>query len=825
MAGTGKRWVITLLASLAGFGGCWVGLAAARVLDTGSQIGVASVPLVIGLAIGGAWAERQRDRDPDNRDENDAAENISPGHLVGQLTDGVSIGPGAVLHNPVFRLGRDNNGSELLRDVGARDNAVADRDEPHTAPETGQLAVGVTPGMPAHRAGGATAPGLKSLDFDVLFEQQGAECRARILASPVGNGPDVRFPDAFKDIKLEITKAQDGQPEQQGRNPEDYLEAIARQSGRRLFGAVFGGTAGLCFLRSLDHAGAENAALRIRLQFAECPELTNVPWELLCSTVDDSFFALSTKTPLIRYTQMPAQPWATAVQPPLRVLVVKSEPADYPPLDLAAEWAQVTGALGGVTGPGSLSLTELSTPSLRELRRILARDTFDVLHYIGYGQLDEQGVSTLIFADEVGRGKPTSGQALGVLLRDHESLRLAVLDARQVPDSVSSSVSELAAGLVRRGIPAVIGMQFGMPDAASVEFAAALYWALAGGRPVATAVAEARKAVFSLSPIAWAAPALYLGIDDARFFEVAKSAAPPASLAVTHAEQGDSLSRQRRFYDAEAAYRAAIELDPSLSRAYSGLGEVLDRQGRFLAAKGACLDAIRLDPVLASAYSNLGHVLSSMGQDDAALSACRKAVRLDPSDASAHNNLAFALFSIKNYGEAEAACRDAIQLNPDLAYAHNNLGSVLLDLQRYPEAETACREAIRLDPDLAYAHNNLASALRSLGRLGEARDACREAISIDPEYANAHNNLGIVMMELGMRGEAEASYIEAIRLDPSLDSARTNLQLLRYDTRSAGERNSEDLADGRGQYPEVAPLPNPASSTQTAGLPHAEERG
>jgi len=81
------------------------------------------------------------------------------------------------------------------------------------------------------------------------------------------------------------------------------------------------------------------------------------------------------------------------------------------------------------------------------------------------------------------------------------------------------------------------------------------------------------------------------------------------------------------------------------------------------------------------------------------------------------------------------------------------------------------------------------------------------------------------MMELGMRGEAEASYIEAIRLDPSLDSARTNLQLLRYDTRSAGERNSEDLADGRGQYPEVAPLPNPASSTQTAGLPHAEERG
>jgi hypothetical protein len=47
--------------------------------------------------------------------------------------------------------------------------------------------------------------------------------------------------------------------------------------------------------------------------------------------------------------------------------------------------------------------------------------------------------------------------------------------------------------MVRRGIPAVIAMQFEISDDAAIEFAPALYGALAARRAVDTAVAEARK--------------------------------------------------------------------------------------------------------------------------------------------------------------------------------------------------------------------------------------------------------------------------------------------------------------------------------------------
>lgn len=62
--GVRLRWLIAVLAALACFLGCWAGLSLEQehVLDTGTQAGVASVPLVVVLTVLGAWAERARDR-------------------------------------------------------------------------------------------------------------------------------------------------------------------------------------------------------------------------------------------------------------------------------------------------------------------------------------------------------------------------------------------------------------------------------------------------------------------------------------------------------------------------------------------------------------------------------------------------------------------------------------------------------------------------------------------------------------------------------------------------------------------------------------------
>ncbi len=105
------RWLVAVLAALAGFGGCWLGLAAERVMDTGTQVGVASVPLVVVLTVLGAWAERARERKAPERDAPEGrvsawVEGSPRGQAIGQMGDGgLVIGPGASLPNAVFNLG------------------------------------------------------------------------------------------------------------------------------------------------------------------------------------------------------------------------------------------------------------------------------------------------------------------------------------------------------------------------------------------------------------------------------------------------------------------------------------------------------------------------------------------------------------------------------------------------------------------------------------------------------------------------------------------------------------------------------------------------
>ena len=57
-AGAGVRSRLAVGSRANVFRGCWAGLAAGRVPDTGSQVGIAAVPLAVVLAVLGAWAER-----------------------------------------------------------------------------------------------------------------------------------------------------------------------------------------------------------------------------------------------------------------------------------------------------------------------------------------------------------------------------------------------------------------------------------------------------------------------------------------------------------------------------------------------------------------------------------------------------------------------------------------------------------------------------------------------------------------------------------------------------------------------------------------------
>jgi tetratricopeptide (TPR) repeat protein len=584
------------------------------------------------------------------------------------------------------------------------------------------------------------------LDLDVLFSRTGTTYQAMITRSPAGDGQSVTFGPVLSDLELENFVLKVGRFRSRTRRVEAAPVAAAKQVGGRLFEAVFTGTVGDCLRRSLDRAGQEEAALRIRLRMSGCPELADLPWELLYDRDDDWFLALSDRTPVVRYVQLPNPPRAIPVTLPLRILVIRSEPTDYPPLDLAAEWAQVAESLGELAEGGDLAFTELAAPTLGELRRALMRDSFHVLHYMGHGGFDSQRGGVLLFTDRAGRSVQVTSGDLGVLLHDHTSLRLAVLNAceagRTDPADPFAGVADT---LVRRGIPAVVAMQFEVSDNAAVEFAPALYGALAAGRPVDAAVAEARKAMYTVSPVEWATPVLYLRADDARLFTITTPRTqPPTNKSAAPISGGEQAKRAEPNGNADAAPSTASRPDPAKSTASYNQGWDLYQAKHYPEAEAAFREAIRLDPADAWPHIRLGDVLRATQRYPEAEAAYREAIRLGPANAWTHHSLGNLLRDTKRYAEAEAAFREAIRLNPTDAWPHMRLGKVLYDTKRYTEAEAAFREAIRLEPANIWPHKDLGNLLYATKRYAEAEAAFREAIRLDPADAWAKDQLNLL---------------------------------------------------------------------------------
>lgn len=99
---------------------------------------------------------------------------------------------------------------------------------------------------------------------------------------------------------------------------------------------------------------------------------------------------------------------------------------------------------------------------------------------------------------------------------------------------------------------------------------------------------------------------------------------------------------QRNYDRAIAAYREALQLDPSFVDARNGLGAVYLAQGRYDDAVRELRAAIAIAPHLAYLHNNLGYAYLLRGSNEPAISAFQEAVRLDPGQQRALQNLKLA---------------------------------------------------------------------------------------------------------------------------------------------------------------------------------------
>jgi formylglycine-generating enzyme required for sulfatase activity len=306
---------------------------------------------------------------------------------------------------------------------------------------------------------------------------------------------------------------------------EDLDETRLQNFGRCLFEALFDEEVGSVYRSSLGQVRGYEAGLRVRLRL-EAPELGALPWEYLYDPEEDRFLAISPETPVVRYVPMRSATRPTAVTPPLRLLVVISNPGDIrdaQPLDVAQERSIIQAALRERVDQGLVQLRLLDRAVVAEMTQAMRNFRPHVFHFVGHGQF-EADQAFLMLEDEDGCALPMGELAFREFFLGTSEARVAVLNACQTATTSSARpLAGLAPRILQRDLSAVVAMQYPILDHAALVFSREFYRSLALGYPVDAAVAEARKGIFlevGGDVRDWGIPVLFLRAQDGQLFDI-----------------------------------------------------------------------------------------------------------------------------------------------------------------------------------------------------------------------------------------------------------------------------------------------------------------
>ena len=304
---------------------------------------------------------------------------------------------------------------------------------------------------------------------------------------------------------------------------EDDLSLVGVEFWQRLTS----GEAGEFFQKKKKLKGPDT---QFHLQLNLPPLLHRQPWETL---YDDGFGFLVCDSRHSILRGHPNLKEATNFEDrntePLRILLIIPDRSNLPSVDNeignlnhAAEQLEEKPTVEMLTGRVTSDLLH---------GKLLNRE-WDIVHYIGHGDVDENGGVTIRFHKDDGSEMMMEAEVFAAHF-SKAKVRLVVLNCC-LGDSASPnrSLSGLGPFLMRKKIPAVVAMRYEIPDPAASKFSLFFYQCLLGrenmGR-VDLAVDSARDALYrnqqSLGVRSFITPVLYLAPGWSQLFDL-KSRTP-----------------------------------------------------------------------------------------------------------------------------------------------------------------------------------------------------------------------------------------------------------------------------------------------------------
>jgi tetratricopeptide (TPR) repeat protein len=233
-----------------------------------------------------------------------------------------------------------------------------------------------------------------------------------------------------------------------------------------------------------------------------------------------------------------------------------------------------------------------------------------------------------------------------------------------------------------------------------------------------------------------------------------------------HQLLAEGLLAHRRYGEALAQYRRALELDPGLAPAHTGLGKLYTIQGKIDSAFAALQEAARLDQGDPEPPYLMGNLCVRQGKFDRGAPYYEQALERDPLYLRAYVNLAGLHARQTDYGPAVATLERGIRALPRSVELRLRLGRIHLVQAQYREALEQLRQALQLDPGNGEALELQAQVLLQQQEGEAALRLLREGLERDSANAALRVRLGVLLFERGAVEEAAAHLEAAIRSNP-----------------------------------------------------------
>lgn len=201
----------------------------------------------------------------------------------------------------------------------------------------------------------------------------------------------------------------------------------------------------------------------------------------------------------------------------------------------------------------------------------------------------------------------------------------------------------------------------------------------------------------------------------------------------SHFNSGLTHLREGRSSLALDEFKKAIKQNGKNPYFYKGLGVCYLQMRRFPDAVAALRRALQLNPYYVDARNDLGTALLMSGKRDEGKAELLAAFNdpTNPTPEVSARNLGQAYLEEKRWPDATSWFRSSLGRNPQLVDAHLGLADALLAQGRSEEAVRAMEEAIKAVPDEPALLVALGEAYYRAGRFHDARARLEEAKSKD----------------------------------------------------------------------------------------------